>query len=60
MSNYTRATLADGSKVMLYRSGNQGLTCFYWVCEVFSGTAHYGASVARVRGTSRYFYKEMV
>lgn len=60
MGNYIRATLVDGSKVMLYRCGNQGLTQFYFVVEVYSGAARLSASVARVRGSSRYFYEEMV
>ena len=60
MSNYIRATLTDGSKVMLYATGNQGWMCFYFVSEVLSGPASVGASVARVRGTNTYSYKEMV
>lgn len=60
MSNYTRATLTDGSKVVLYSTGNQGWTRFYFVCEVISGPATVGASVARECGSTRYSYKEMV
>lgn len=59
MSNYTYATLEDGSKVVLYRAASQGDKMFYWVAEVRHGGVRLGTWVSRRRGSMVYRFEEM-